>query len=159
MHLRLTTLRPRRRVRRAATSFAGAIAFGLASAGADAARPMITDANLIGDLYAYVPASFSFRDDRLVVHTNLGWLHERATGRDRMTWGVGSETRLSERAWLIAEAFGQNQGKAFYQFGLRYWLVPNRVQIDTTYGSRAGLGAEQRWFSIGLRLLSAPFLP
>lgn len=118
-----------------------------------------TDANLLGDLYAYIPASFSFRDDRFVLHTNLGWLREKAEMKHRPTWGIGSETQLAEHTWLIAEGFGQDQGKPFYQVGFRHWLVPNHVQIDTTYGNRAGHSTEERWFSIGLRLLSVPFLP
>ncbi len=74
-----------------------------------------------------------------------------------MTWGIGSETQLSERVWLIGETFGQNEGRPLYQAGLRYWVVPNRVQVDATYGNR--LGGGERWFSIGLRLLSPAFLP
>ncbi|MBN9573671.1 hypothetical protein [Alicycliphilus denitrificans] len=109
------------------------------------------------DWYAYVPASFSFRDDAVVVHANIGWLREGETRRDRMTWGLGTETRLAGRTWLIAEIFGQGQEQPLYQLGLRYWLVPDRVQIDTTYGNRSNGG--ERWFSIGLRLLSVPFLP
>jgi hypothetical protein len=111
------------------------------------------------DWYAYVPTSFSFRNDAVVVHTNLGWLREGETRRDRLTWGLGTEAQLTERTWLIAETFGQNQGKPFHQLGLRYWLVPDRVQLDTTYGNRNGGGNGERWFSIGLRLLSVPFLP
>lgn len=118
-----------------------------------------SDRNLIGDLYAYVPASSSFRDDRFVLHTNLGWLHEKESKRHRMTWGVGSETQLGEHTWLIAEAFGQNQGKPFYQVGFRHWIVPNHVQIDTIYGNRVGSNTDEQWLSIGLRLLSVPFLP
>ena len=113
----------------------------------------------MGDLYAYVPASFSFQGDRFVLHTNLGWLHEKETGRHRMPWSIGSETQLNERIWLIAETFGQNRGKPSYQAGFRYWLVTDRVQIDTTYGNRYGSGTQQRWFSVGLRLLSPAFLP
>jgi len=37
--------------------------------------------------------------------------------------------------------------------------VPDRVQLDATYGNRNGGGTGERWFSIGLRLLSVPFLP
>ncbi len=111
------------------------------------------------DWYAYVPASFSFRDDAVVVHTNLGWLREGEIRRDRLTWGLGTEARFAERTWLIAETFGQNQGKPFYQLGLRHWLVPARVQLDATYGNRTGGGSNERWFSIGLRLLSPSFLP
>lgn len=118
-----------------------------------------TSSNLVGDLYAYVPATFSLRSDRLLVHTNIGWLHEREARRHRMTWGLGTEAQWSASSWLIAEVFGQNQGKPFYQVGLRYWLVPDHVQVDTTYGNRAGSGTQERWFSIGLRLLSPAFLP
>jgi len=113
----------------------------------------------VGDLYAYVPASFSFQDDRFVLHTNLGWLHEKEAGRQRMTWSAGSETQLNERIGLIAETFGQNRGKPSYQAGFRFWLVPDRAQIDTTYGNRYGSSTRGRWFSVGLRLLSPAFLP
>ncbi len=118
-----------------------------------------TDRNLVGDVYAYLPASFSFRDDRFVLHTNIGWLHDKTAKENRATWGVGTETQMTQNNWLIAEAYGQNQGNPFYQLGVRHWLVPNRVQIDTTYGSRFDSSLEERWFSIGLRLLSVPFLP
>jgi hypothetical protein len=118
-----------------------------------------TDRNLIGDLYSYVPASFSFKENRFVLLTNFGWLHEKETNRHRMTWGLGSETQLAKRTWLIAETFGQHQGKPFFQVGFRHWIMLNRIQIDTTYGSRFGTGSEEQWFSIGLRLLSPPFLP
>ncbi|MNR83535.1 hypothetical protein D3C72_143150 [compost metagenome] len=111
------------------------------------------------DWYATVPLSFSFNDDRFVLHTNTGWLRAQDSKRNLLTWGIGSETQLSERSWLIAETFGQNRGKPSYQMGLRHWLVPNRIQIDTTYGNRYGSDSSQRWFSIGLRLLSLPFLP
>lgn len=118
-----------------------------------------TGNNLIGDVYVNVPATFAFKDDRLFLHTNLGWLREKQVDRNRMTWGLGTEAQLSPSTWLIAETFGQNQGRPFYQMGLRYWLVPNHVQLDTTYGNRAGSGTQERWFSIGLRLLSPAFLP
>lgn len=118
-----------------------------------------TDRNLIGDVYGYVPASISYLDDRFVLHANLGVLHDRQARRDRITWGVGSETQLSDRTWLIAETFGQNTGRPFLQVGLRHWIVPNHVQIDTTFGNRFGSDTRERWFSVGLRLLSAPFLP
>ena len=118
-----------------------------------------TRSNLLGDVYFNIPASFSFRDDRFVLHTNVGMLHDRAEKVSRATWGLGSETRLGERSWLIAETYGQTQANPFYQFGVRYWVVPDRVQIDTTYGSRLGGNQDERWFSVGLRLLSPAFLP
>lgn len=118
-----------------------------------------TDRNLIGDLYGYVPASFSFLDDRFVLHTNVGLLHDRQARRDRITWGIGSETQLTPGTWLIAETFGQNTGRPFLQVGVRHWIVPNHVQVDATVGNRFGSDTRERWLSIGLRLLSPAFLP
>ena len=111
------------------------------------------------DYYAYLPATFSFRDDQVFMHTNLGWSRDGETKRQRATWGVGSELQLSPSTWLIGETFSQQSGRPFYQVGVRRWLVQDRIQIDATYGNRLGSESQQRWFSVGLRLLSLPFLP
>ena len=113
----------------------------------------------VGELYSYVPASFSYLNDKVVLHTNVGVLHNTLTSSTRGTWGVGTETALTERTWLIAETFQQKQGRPFFQAGVRHWIVPNHVQIDATYGNRFGSQSDERWFSIGLRLLSPAFLP
>lgn len=110
------------------------------------------------DLYVYLPASYSFAEDRFVLHTNVGLLREQEAGRTKVTWGVGSETELTSRTWLIAETFGQNQGKPQFQVGLRQWIVPGHIQVDATFGNRFGSETGGSWFSLGLRLLSIPFL-
>jgi len=117
------------------------------------------DGRTVSELYAYVPASFSFHDDRFILHTNAGVLRHQASSTTRVTWGLGSETRLAERTWLIAETFQQKEGRPFFQAGVRHWVVPNRVQIDATLGNRFGSRTDERWFSVGLRLLSPAFLP
>ena len=109
-----------------------------------------------GSPYFYVPASFSFADDRLVLHTNIGALHERENNQTRLTWGVGSEIQTTDHLYIIAETYGQDKGRPFLQMGLRYWIVPNRVQLDTTYGSQIGNLHDERWISIGLRLITPP---
>ena len=107
-----------------------------------------------GNPYFYVPVSFSLADDSVVIHTNLGYTRERENQENRLTWGVGSETQLTARSYVIAESFGQDKGNPFFQVGIRHWIVPNHVQIDTTYGSQFGAISDQHWFSIGLRLIS-----
>lgn len=107
-----------------------------------------------GSPYFYVPASLSFADDRLVVHANLGAMHDRPSRGTRLTWGLGSEIRLAGRLQAIAESYGQDKGSAFVQFGLRYWLRPERVQLDTTWGSQLGHVRDERWLSLGLRLIT-----
>lgn len=107
-----------------------------------------------GAPYVYIPASLSLADDRAVIHLNLGALREREAGISRATWGLGSELQANDRLYVIAESFGQNKGAAAVQFGLRYWLLPGHAQLDTTWGSRIGDIQAERWFSIGLRLIS-----
>jgi hypothetical protein len=107
-----------------------------------------------GSPYLYVPISFSLADDRLVIHTNVGNLRERETHKNRPTWGIGGELQTTERLYVIAESYGQDKGSAFFQTGLRYWVMPGHVQIDTTYGSQFGHSREERWISIGLRLIT-----
>lgn len=108
--------------------------------------------NLLGNTYAYVPMSFSFMDDRVVVHANAGWLKERGTGRNNLTWGVGGEFQLTGRTLLIAETFGDHRHNPYWQLGGRLAIVPDRVQVDLTVGQQmAGPGAS-RWVSLGLRL-------
>ena len=111
-----------------------------------------------GAPYFYIPASLSLADDRVVLHLNIGALRERDLHASRATWGVGSELQATERLFVIAETYGQHAdkgaGSPFVQLGLRYWVVPGHVQIDTTWGSRVGELQAERWFSIGLRLLS-----
>lgn len=122
-------------------------------------HPEITPGgNLSGDAYFNVPLSFSRFDDAFVLHLNLGALHTRNDGATRMTWGIGSETRLDAANYLIAESFGQDRGRPYFQFGLRHWVVPEHVQIDTTFGNRFGTSGEERWFSLGLRLISPAWL-
>ena len=128
-------------------------------------RGGINGGNVIEDFYVNLPLSKSFVDDALVVHTNVGWLREGETSKDRTTWGLGTETQLNSRVYLIAEAFGQLSRQSQYQVGLRFWVIPDRVQVDTTYGNNfgrfgsTGTGNQARWFSIGLRFLTPAFLP
>ncbi len=109
--------------------------------------------------YAYAPVSLSLRDDRLIVHLNLGLRSDRRTQRTHGTWGLGSELRLADHLQLITEAYGESGSRPFVHGGLRYWVVPDRVQVDTTVGTRLERGTQERWVTIGLRLLSPPFLP
>lgn len=107
--------------------------------------------NQLGNTYAYVPFSVSFADDAVVVHANLGWLRDRDSQRDALTWGIGGEFRLNERLIGIAEAFGDNHDQPFWQTGLRYAILPDLLQVDATVGQRFGGTSEERWISFGVR--------
>jgi hypothetical protein len=106
-----------------------------------------------------VPTSFSFAQDAVVLHTNLGSLRAEGETRHRLTWGTGAEVQVNKRFFFIPEIFSQSAGRPQFQLGARFWVIPGRMQIDATVGDRLGHSAGERWFSIGIRLLSPPFLP
>ena len=104
-----------------------------------------------GDPYANAIASYSFHQ-RAVLHFNFGVIHNRVPDTDRETWGLGIEVPLTGRWTAAAETFGQYGDTPTQHAGLRYALIPNRVQIDTTIGHQSGNPA-RRFTSLGLRLL------
>jgi hypothetical protein len=97
--------------------------------------------------------SFSFADDRFIVHANLGGIRDRIADMGRLTWGVGAEVQLSPPRWIgIIESYGQRGDKPTLHTGLRIWIVPNRVQVDATIGFQQS-SPERRFHTIGLRVL------
>lgn len=114
--------------------------------------------NLLGNYYAYVPLSVSWQDDLVIMHANLGWLRDKASGRDQATWGLGTEINVNQRWTWIAESFGTSQGDAYWQAGLRYGVIPGLLQIDTTVGSPVDSPQHSRWLSFGVRLTPADLL-
>jgi hypothetical protein len=120
--------------------------------------PKRTMNRAIQDWYLNVPISYPY-NDRLVIHTNLGVTHLTDEHKEKMNWGLSSEYNYNERIDLISEVFNQSSNSTYFQFGLRYWLIKNRAQIDTTYMNSFNRIGEDQSFSVGLRLLSLPFLP
>jgi hypothetical protein len=101
--------------------------------------------------------SFSFADDRVVLHTNLGAVRDNArsnaTHVSRGTWGAGAEVLLlAPRLYGIVESYGQRGEKPTLHTGLRFWIVPNSVQVDTTVG-RQHAAEDRRFATVGLRIL------
>ena len=98
--------------------------------------------------------SFSFFDDRVVLHTNLGAVRDNQIHLTRGTWGIGAEILiLAPRLYGIIESYGQRLDKPTLHGGVRIWIVPNRVQIDSTIGSQHATPFDRRFGTIGLRIL------
>jgi len=121
-------------------------------------RPVLGDRPDDKDYFLNVPVTVPLGQDRFV-HLNAGWVQHKTLGISRPTWGLGGELPIAPRVIAIAEAYGEADYGTRYQFGLRVWVVPQRVQIDTTYGNQVGQPEHLRWFTVGLRLLSPAFLP
>jgi hypothetical protein len=100
-----------------------------------------------GEPYFNAIGSRSFLDDRFVVHGNLGDFRDSGG-----TWGYGVEALLMPRVYGILESFGQHLETPTYHYGLRFWVVPNRFQVDATQGNQTGAG-NRRFYTVGLRFL------
>jgi hypothetical protein len=111
-------------------------------------------------IYGYIPLTVARFDNRLILHFNLGTSHNYETGTTAANWGAGTEIAVwGERAYFIGEVYDDTQKRTEYQVGLRVWLVLNRVQMDTTYGGQFGVTNSGHFYTLGLRLLTPPFLP
>ena len=98
-------------------------------------------------------SSVSLHGDAAIIHANAGALDDRNTGMLRPTWGMGAEILVAPRLYAIVESYGQKGEKASRQIGLRYWIVPNRLQVDGTLGSQRSSPPAREWMSLGLRIL------
>jgi hypothetical protein len=103
--------------------------------------------------YVNAIGSFSFADDKFVVHANLGAIKDQQAGMTRGTWGLGAEIAINSRLYGIIEAYGQRADKPTRHLGLRYWIVPNRVQVDATLGAQQSGPPERAFRTLGLRVL------
>ena len=98
--------------------------------------------------------SFSFFDDRIVLHANLGAVRDNHLRLTRGTWGIGAEVLLvAPRLYGILETYGQRLEKPTLHGGVRLWVVPNRVQVDATLGSQHARPFDRRFATVGVRLL------
>jgi hypothetical protein len=132
-------------------------AWGLAAGVVAHADPMPGQGRMSA-AYFYLPFSASFRDDLFIVHLNLGAQDNRDRDVKPVTYGAGTEINFTRRFALIAESYGDDRGTPYYQAGVRIWVVPGRFQIDATQGARFGDSKESRWWTVGVRLISPPFL-
>jgi len=123
------------------------------SLGAMKQRPFASDPASHWSPFANLISSISLQSDTVVIHVNAGALDDRNAGVMRPTWGLGGEILVAPRLYAIVESYGQKGEKASQQIGLRFWVVPERVQVDGTVGSQRGGPPTRNWLSLGLRLL------
>ena len=86
-----------------------------------------------------------------LLHANVGVSHR--AGRSKGIWAAAAEYTISDRCGVHVEAFGEHQGRTTLQLGARYWLVADRVQIDTSLGRQPrsdGTAGGERVATLGL---------
>lgn len=89
---------------------------------------------MINNVYAYIPFSFSFLNDAVVIHQNLGWVavHEQTTS-SFLTWAVRFDVTPIQRITMWSEMFGQGTSSPEYQFGIRGVILHDRLAINISY--------------------------
>mgnify|MGYP001564321521 CR=1 FL=1 len=128
--------------------------YGMAvSLGATRQRPFAADPASHWSPFLNLISSVSLQSDAVVIHANAGVLDDRNTGVMRPTWGLGGEILIAPRLHAIVETYGQKGEKTSQQIGLRFWVVPERLQVDGTLGSQRSGPPVRTWMSLGLRLL------
>jgi len=125
----------------------------LATNGSGFAFSLGTFAGRTNSPYINAIGSFSFADDRVVIHANLGAIRDNEANKTRGTWGVGAEVLLAAPRWYgIIESYGMRGENPTFHTGLRIWIVPGSLQMDTTVGTQHH-SPERRFATVGLRLL------
>lgn len=128
--------------------------FGLAlTLGALGQDPLGSTDRLSWGPFVNLIGSRSWIDDAVVMHANAGLIDDRLRAVKRYTWGLGSEIAAGPRLWGIVEAYNQEGEKPSSQIGLRYWIVPNRTQVDATLGAQRAGSQQRSWVSVGVRIL------
>ena len=105
------------------------------------------------DPYLNAISSVSVLDDAVVLHFNAGATRNTSDNQTIGNWGVGAEIALGGRLFGIAESYGVSNEKPAYQVGIRYWVIPSRLQVDGTYGWQHASPDNLNWISIGVRIL------
>lgn len=119
---------------------------------------VLAEDTALGTVFGYVPFSVETAGQVLTAHANLGVRYNGEPAVVSLLWGIAGELQLVRRLSAIAEVFGGNAHRdQFTQVGMRLWLVPDRLQMDGTYGGQLGVGRDQEWFTLGLRALTPPF--
>lgn len=87
----------------------------------------------------------------LTLHANLGHAIDRLGDSRSTTWGIALEHAGFGGLAPMAELFGDDRESAWWNLGLRYTAVPERVFIDASYG-RQFSDARTRLWTVGFKL-------
>ena len=111
-----------------------------------------------GDAHVAGIYSHSFRDDTFFIHANAGVRRLRDEHATEATWGLAAEYNFTERIAALVEASDTTRSPRGYQAGLWFALVPDRLELDISVGGDARDFRETRYWTVGIRMYTAPFL-
>jgi hypothetical protein len=89
--------------------------------------------------------AYSHPLDDATLHANLGYAHDPQGGEHAVTWGLAFEHN-GFGAWApMAELFGDDRDAPWWNLGLRFTALPDRLSIDASYGRQIASGRPALW--------------
>jgi hypothetical protein len=127
--------------------------------------------NRLAGVYATVPVTLSLRDDRVLLHGNLGWHFERDDhghahggehdlGHHALTWAARADVALplaGERVSWIGEIVGEDRLLPEFQVGLRAIAIPDRLALELTWGGHTQSDLRGLGWILGAAWTPPPF--
>ncbi len=113
------------------------------------------DRRQLSGVFGSLLYTYEVHRDRLWLHANVGARSDRDDRRNSTTWGGAAEYRFTPRFALIGEVFGDDRTRPLHQLGLRTSIIPDRLELDVSYGAENGQRSGTRWWTVGLRVLQA----
>lgn len=84
--------------------------------------------------HVFVPVTYS-AGDSLEFHANLGHALERGNGSN-WTWGLAVQPAISDHLSAVGEVVQAAGRERILQFGLRYELLPEALELDVSVARR-----------------------
>ncbi|MBP8006557.1 hypothetical protein MMO38_03955 [Acinetobacter sp. NIPH 1852] len=105
------------------------------------------------DWFLNVPVSFNFLDQRLALHSNLGYQYAQDHAR-LLRWSIATNYALTDRLALSVETYNQDRQAPLFQTAVHYSLIPNVLTLAASFGDRLH-DFRQQWFGFGLSFTPA----
>lgn len=87
----------------------------------------------------------------LTLHANLGHARDEIGKQRSTTWGLALEHAGFGPVAPMAEFFGDDREPAWWNLGLRWTAVPERVFVDFSYGRQMS-SAQPRMLTAGFKI-------
>lgn len=110
----------------------------------------VASAKVTGDSWRHAATDLNLVYSRplageLTLHANLGHSRDEIAKTRSTTWALALE-HAGFGAWApMAEVFGDDRDAAWWNLGLRFTAVPDKLFIDTSYGRQMTGGTPTLW--------------
>jgi hypothetical protein len=104
--------------------------------------------------FAKLPMTFLFKSGDVKLLTEIGIKHAHSDRDTVVTWGLGNETLILPRLSFIGEVYGESVKRPLFQAGIKAHLIPEKLELELSYGNRLGLMDDARFVLLGLRFIS-----